>query len=193
MQRLSIAAPKPLRQHSTQRAHTSSTRPVIIIAIITPVTCVQPSAQTNNTSTQSESKRREIRHTHSYKWQQQQEQRTHQKRQIESALSQSSHNIPRVKGLRTKKKIKKMTNPGLRCACSSPQMCVHVRLGFKCIRVWDAFKETEVTNNAEHTAGETNKAKHYHHNYSYFIHRTTVDVRMSPWLSAGTHSPHTPL
>ncbi|EKF28155.1 hypothetical protein MOQ_008106 [Trypanosoma cruzi marinkellei] len=41
--------------HSTQRAHTSSTRPVIIIAI-TPVTCVQPSAQTNSPSTQSESK-----------------------------------------------------------------------------------------------------------------------------------------
>ncbi|ESS62890.1 hypothetical protein TCDM_09399 [Trypanosoma cruzi Dm28c] len=40
--------------HSTQRAHTSSTRPVIIA--ITPVTCLQPSAKTNNTSTQSECK-----------------------------------------------------------------------------------------------------------------------------------------
>ncbi|RNC39717.1 hypothetical protein TcCL_NonESM10901 [Trypanosoma cruzi] len=42
-------------------------------------------------------------------------------------------------------------------------------------------------------AANTNKAKHDHHNYSYFIHRTTVDAHMSPWLSAGTHSPHTPL
>ncbi|KAF5214852.1 hypothetical protein ECC02_012511 [Trypanosoma cruzi] len=42
-------------------------------------------------------------------------------------------------------------------------------------------------------AAEASKAKHNHHNYSYFIHRTTVDVHMSPWLSAGTHSPHTPL
>ncbi|RNC33755.1 hypothetical protein TcCL_Unassigned03515 [Trypanosoma cruzi] len=42
-------------------------------------------------------------------------------------------------------------------------------------------------------AVEASKAKHDHHNYTYFIHRTTVDVHMSPWLSAGTHSPHTPL
>ncbi|RNF10598.1 hypothetical protein TcG_09463, partial [Trypanosoma cruzi] len=42
-------------------------------------------------------------------------------------------------------------------------------------------------------AAEASKAKHNHHNYSYFIHRTTVEVHMSPWLSAGTHSPHTPL
>ncbi|RNF04361.1 hypothetical protein TcG_10801 [Trypanosoma cruzi] len=37
------------------------------------------------------------------------------------------------------------------------------------------------------------KSKDDHHNYSYFVHRTTVEVYMSPWLSAGTHSPHTPL
>ncbi|EKF98929.1 hypothetical protein TCSYLVIO_010167, partial [Trypanosoma cruzi] len=46
---------------------------------------------------------------------------------------------------------------------------------------------------AHSMAAEASKAKHNHHNYSYFIHRTTVEVYMSPWLSAGTHSPHTPL
>ncbi|RNE98453.1 hypothetical protein TcG_12398, partial [Trypanosoma cruzi] len=56
----------PAPHHSTQRAHTSSTRPVIII-VITPVTCVQPSAQTNAPSTQSGSERRDKSHSHAHK------------------------------------------------------------------------------------------------------------------------------
>ncbi|RNF20566.1 hypothetical protein TcG_03620 [Trypanosoma cruzi] len=44
---------------------------------------------------------------------------------------------------------------------------------------------------ARSTAAEASKEKNNHHNYSYFVHRTTVDIHMSPWLSAGTHSPHT--
>ncbi|KAF5217519.1 hypothetical protein ECC02_009620 [Trypanosoma cruzi] len=46
---------------------------------------------------------------------------------------------------------------------------------------------------AHSRAAEANKVKNNHHNHSYFIHRTTVEVHMSQWLSAGTHSPHTSL
>ncbi|EKF28241.1 hypothetical protein MOQ_008019, partial [Trypanosoma cruzi marinkellei] len=58
-----------------------------------------------------------------------------------------------------------------------------------------AFNVADAGSNAEHTAGQQKqkKAKNNHNNYSYFIHRTTVDAHMSLWLSAGTHSPHTPL
>ncbi|ESS59399.1 hypothetical protein TCDM_12256 [Trypanosoma cruzi Dm28c] len=129
---------------------------------------------------------------HSYKWQQQQKQKTHQKRQIGSARLQSSHNIPRVKGLSTKKKIKKMTNPGLRCACSSPQMCVHVLLRCKRIRVWDAFKETEVTNNAEHTSGHGKQTRQntiiitliYTSNHSRSVHIPVIEC----WHAQPAHT-----
>ncbi|EAN82175.1 hypothetical protein, conserved [Trypanosoma cruzi] len=69
-----------------------------------------------------------------------------------------------------------------------PRKKLYASRAYNC--VWDAFNVTNVGSNAEHTAGQRKQTKQNdHHNYSYFIHRTTVDVHMSPWLSAGTHSP----
>ncbi|RNC54516.1 hypothetical protein TcCL_ESM08050 [Trypanosoma cruzi] len=49
-------------------------------------------------------------------------------------------------------------------------------------RMWEASRSTQQVSGSK-------QSKNDHHNYSYFIHRTTVEVHMSPWLSAGTHSP----
>ncbi|RNC40555.1 hypothetical protein TcCL_NonESM09968 [Trypanosoma cruzi] len=75
--------------------------------------------------------------------------------------------------------------------CPRKQLCACRAYAY----VWDAFNVTDVAHSTEHTAGKRKqrKQKHNHHNCSYFIHRTTVDAHMSPWLSAGTHSPHAPL
>ncbi|RNC53199.1 hypothetical protein TcCL_ESM09492, partial [Trypanosoma cruzi] len=97
----SLASTPPAPHHSTQRAHTSSTRPVIIIAI-TPVTCLQPSAQTNSPSTQSGSKRRDTAATprtataQSQMAAAQQRQRTHTMRQLKPVNGQK-HTTPRSK------------------------------------------------------------------------------------------------
>ncbi|RNF06018.1 hypothetical protein TcG_10542 [Trypanosoma cruzi] len=70
----------------------------------------------------------------------------------------------------------------------TPRKQLYACHAYEC--VWDAFNVANVGSNAEHTAGQRKQTKqNNHHNYSYFIHRTTVDVHMSPWLSAGTHSP----
>ncbi|RNC32185.1 hypothetical protein TcCL_Unassigned05226 [Trypanosoma cruzi] len=75
--------------------------------------------------------------------------------------------------------------------CPRKQLCACRAYAY----VWDAFNVTDVAHSTEHTAGQRKqrKQKHNHHNYYYLIHRTTVDTHMSPWLSAGTHSPHAPL
>ncbi|RNC40156.1 hypothetical protein TcCL_NonESM10405 [Trypanosoma cruzi] len=72
--------------------------------------------------------------------------------------------------------------------CPRKQLCACRAYAY----VWDAFNVTDVAHSTEHTAGQR-KQKHNHHNCSYIMHRTTVDTHISPWLSAGTHSPHTPL
>ncbi|EKF28646.1 hypothetical protein MOQ_007599, partial [Trypanosoma cruzi marinkellei] len=76
--------------------------------------------------------------------------------------------------------------------CDSTQTVVSV----SCIRMCSACVQRDgcgKQRGAHSRAAEANEAKNNHHNYSYFIHRTTVDVHTPPWLSAGTHSPHTPL
>ncbi|EKG08580.1 hypothetical protein TCSYLVIO_000269, partial [Trypanosoma cruzi] len=45
---------------------------------------------------------------------------------------------------------------------------------------------------AHSTAAEESEAKHNHY-FSYLVHRATTHAHKSPRLSAGTHSPHTPL
>ncbi|RNC43855.1 hypothetical protein TcCL_NonESM06420 [Trypanosoma cruzi] len=61
--------------------------------------------------------------------------------------------------------------------------------------VWDAFNVTDTwSSNAEHTAGQQKQVKQ---NtiiiFSYLLLRKTNEAHKSTWLSAGTHSPHTPL
>ncbi|RNE96190.1 hypothetical protein TcG_13111 [Trypanosoma cruzi] len=63
---------------------------------------------------------------------------------------------------------------------------------YECVR--DAFNVADAGHNAEHTARQQKQVKQ---NtiiiFSYLVHRATTHVHKYPRLSAGTHSPHTPL
>ncbi|RNE95347.1 hypothetical protein TcG_13434 [Trypanosoma cruzi] len=62
--------------------------------------------------------------------------------------------------------------------------------------VWDAFNVTDTgSSNTEHTAGQRKQVKQNTRSLFsiIYLHRTTTHAHKSPWLSAGTHSPHTPL
>ncbi|RNE97540.1 hypothetical protein TcG_13327 [Trypanosoma cruzi] len=75
----------------------------------------------------------------------------------------------------------------------SPCKQLYAFLAYGCLACVQRDGYREQQRGAHSSAAEANKAKHNHHNYSYFIHRTTVDAHKSTRLSAGTYSLHTPL
>ncbi|RNC34663.1 hypothetical protein TcCL_Unassigned02527, partial [Trypanosoma cruzi] len=61
--------------------------------------------------------------------------------------------------------------------------------------VWDAFNVTDARSNAEYTAGQRKQMKQNTIIIFYYLFTSDHSGRAhkSPYLTAGTHSPHTPL